>query len=232
MIVSLMRMNRAYRLLEHMFQWTALRSGLIYARNASPLAPSLTIARDPGSGGRPIARLVAKKLGYTFYDEALIKSIAQSTNKRKRIIRQIDERTRNFIEDLVHSVMNPDYISEATYLSHLARTIFAVAAQGRAVFLGRGTNFLLPREHAFHVLITAPYDIRVERAIQYEKVSRAKARAIIAKVTKDREGFVQGYFRQEHNNPEGYDLVLNTEAMSIEMAADIIVAAFKRRWRL
>lgn len=227
-------MNRVYRLLERTFRWTTLRSGLAFSQKSpSPFtaAPSLTIARDPGSGGRPIARLVAKKLGYTFYDEALIESVALSTNKRARVIRKVDERTRSFIDDFVHSIINPDYISETTYLSHLARTVLSVAAHGKAVFLGRGTNFLLPREHAFHVLITAPYEVRVERAIKHEKVTRAKARSIIAKVTKEREGFVEEYFQREHNDPTGYDLVINTDALSIEMAADMIVAAFMRRWR-
>lgn len=192
--------------------------------------PCVTIARDPGSGGRPIAQQVAEKLKLKFYDEALLDDIARETNIDPGVIAKIDEKARGAIEDLVHSIINPEYVSDVEYLKHLSRVILTVVHKQGSVLLGRGTNSIIGSEHGLHVLITAPYDIRVERAIKYEKVSRRKARSIIAKVTEEREKFVEEYFNKDYNDPNSYDLTINTANLTVDQAADIIVAAYRKKF--
>jgi hypothetical protein len=57
--------------------------------------PFITIAREPGSGGVPIANAVAQKLGFTCVDEQLIEEIARSTKLRRELIRAVDEKKSN-----------------------------------------------------------------------------------------------------------------------------------------
>lgn len=199
---------------------------------SATFVPCITIARDPGSGGRPIAQKVAASLGLKFYDEALIDEVARQTKTERGIIAKIDERARGVIEDLVHSVINPDYVSDVEYLRQLSRAMLSVVHQGGSVLLGRGSNCIISPEHGLHVLITAPYDVRVERAITHEKVSRRKARDIIAKVTDERQKFVEEYFQTDYNDPTSYDLTLNTANLDVNQAAEIIMAAYKKKFSL
>ncbi len=194
--------------------------------------PCITIARDPGSGGRVIAQEVAKKLGLKFYDEALIDDVARTSNINPDILTQIDEKARGVIEDIVHSLINPNYVSDVEYLKHLSRAMLTVVHQQGSVLLGRGSNSIIGPEHGLHVLITAPYDVRVERAIKYEKVSKRKAQNIIAKVTEERKKFVEEYFQKDYNDPSSYDLTLNTASLSVEQAVDIVVEAYKKKFSL
>ena len=39
----------------------------------------ITISREFGSGGRTIAKEVAKKLGYAYYDKELVKQLSMET---------------------------------------------------------------------------------------------------------------------------------------------------------
>ena len=39
----------------------------------------ITVSRQFGSGGRSIAKEVAKMLGYKYYDEELVKQVAEET---------------------------------------------------------------------------------------------------------------------------------------------------------
>src|SRR5688572_16844493 len=78
--------------------------------DTSFVKPFITIAREPGSGGAPIAEAVAAKLGFKFLDEEIIDGIAKSTKKRKAIIQAVDEKSRSKIEDIVHSLLNEEYI--------------------------------------------------------------------------------------------------------------------------
>ena len=47
------------------------------------IKPFITISRESGSGGKPIARSVAKKLGFTIYDKRLIEMTAKKTKRGK-----------------------------------------------------------------------------------------------------------------------------------------------------
>lgn len=192
--------------------------------------PSLTIARDPGSGGKPIAELVAKKLGFDFYDDQLVEAVAKSVKKRKKIISQVDERTRSSIEDFVHGLFNPEYVSDTTYVNHLCRVILSLIHKGNVVILGRGANFIAPKNTSLNVLVTAPREVCIERAIKYEKVSKGKAIKIINKITAERKDFVSQYFNKDYANPKYYDLIVNTEYMDIESASNLIISAFRKKF--
>jgi hypothetical protein len=47
------------------------------------------------------------------------------------------------------------------------------------VILGRGANFITPFGKGLHVNITAPYFIRVRRAMDYEGLSEQQAKEVL-----------------------------------------------------
>jgi len=61
------------------------------------LYPVISISREPGSGGKPIAKLLAKELKFTFYDKQLINLIAKDAKKEKEIIKEFDEKAKSEI---------------------------------------------------------------------------------------------------------------------------------------
>ncbi len=192
--------------------------------------PFITIAREPGSGGAPIARAVAEKLGFKCIDEQIIEEIATSTKKRKDIIRGIDERSRNAIDDMVHSLLNTEYVDDFKYVSELVRVILTYAHAGHVVIIGRGANFVTPFDKGLHVNITAPYSVRLERAMRYEGHDRKTAQTVIEKHEGQRKAFVKQYFKKDINKCNAYDLTLNTSYFSLEQARDIILEAFYRKF--
>ena len=192
--------------------------------------PFITVARDPGSGGRPIADRLAKKLGFEFYDEQFVTEIAKSAKARSEILREVDERSRSQVDDLIHNVLNPEYISERRYIKHLCKVVLHRARKGKVVLLGRGANFITPNAFGFHVRITAPYRVCVSRAVQFEGVSHKKARNIIGKITAERAAFVRQYFGKNIFNCKYYDLTLNTTYMTLDDAVETIITAFKSKF--
>ncbi|MBU0974352.1 cytidylate kinase-like family protein [Patescibacteria group bacterium] len=196
----------------------------------STSVPFITISREPGSGGAPIAHAVAKKLDFELIDKQLIEYIARSTKKRKEIIEQIDEKARTSIEDIVHSILNKEYVNDVKYTEELFRVILAHAIKGKTVILGRGGNFVTPFARGLHVSITAPYSIRVQRSIDYEGYTSSQAKEIIAKVEKERRDFVRQYLKKDSKKSNSYDLVLNTTYFSIDEASDVIIEAFYKKF--
>ncbi|MFZ5376958.1 MAG: AAA family ATPase [Patescibacteria group bacterium] len=192
--------------------------------------PFITVARDPGSGGKPIAKKVAEKLGFLYVDEQIVDQIASSTKQRKNIIRHVDEKSRNAIEDIIHSILNKEYVDENVYISELIKVILAYAHQGHVVILGRAANFICPFAKGLHVNVTASYNERLRRAMDYEGFDMKKAKQVIAKVEKERADFVNQYFKRNVRNNMAYDLTINTAYFSIDDSAQIIINAFYKKF--
>jgi len=222
-----------YQLVNKALSFFSLKSSLKLSDSEPEhdfLHPFITVAREPGSGGAPIAEAVARKLKFEFVDEQLVDAVARSTRKRRAVIEQIDEKSRNKIEDIVHSLLNAEYIDEQAYISALVRTILSYAHRGNCVILGRGSNFITPFAKGLHVSIVAPYDIRVQRAMDYEGHSESKAKRVIAEVEKERLEFVKQYFSRNLKQRNVFDLTLNSTYFTVPKARDVIVEAFKQKF--
>lgn len=220
---------KLYPALNRMFQFREVRKVLQQAvpkKSESYITPFITIAREPGSGGRPIAKLVAERLGYDFVDKQLVTDIAHSVKRRQEIIKQIDEKGRSAIQDMVHATLNPEFVNQEIYTRELFKALLAYAYKGRVVILGRGGNFVTPFAKGLHVRITAPYEVRVQRAIDYEGFDRAHAKQVIAEVEKERREFITQYIKTDARKANAYDLTLNTTYFQIDEAANVIIEAF------
>lgn len=224
---------RYYDLVNKALHWGTLREYLrekFGLTEDSFINPFITVAREPGSGGAPIAKAVAQKLGFEYVDEQIVDEIARSTKRRRAIIEEIDEKSRSRIEDIVHSLVNLEYIDEETYISELVKVILSYAHKGKCVILGRGANFITPFAKGLHVSITAPYEIRVQRAMHYEGLSEAQAKEVIGKVEGERDEFVRQYFRRSLKHRNVFDLTINTTYFNVPQSSQIICEAFKQKF--
>jgi cytidylate kinase len=194
------------------------------------IKPFITISRESGSGGRPIAQLVAKKLKYKFYNKKLINLTAREAKKRHALIASLDEKERGLIEDLVYSLLSPDYVDGETYFKHLCHVVLTVARKGNCVILGRGANFITSDYGGLHVRIEAPFLVRAGYTAQYEKLSIYEAREKIQAADKERKQFIKEHFGKEPSSANHYDLVINTTYFNIEQATEIILTAFKQKF--
>lgn len=194
------------------------------------IRPFITVSRESGSGGKHIAKAVAKKLKFKVYDKKLIELTAKKAKKRKALIESLDEKDRGFVEDLVHSLLNPDYVSEETYLKNLCEVILTIARKGNCVIIGRGANFIASQYGGLHVRIAAPFLVRAGYISQFEKYTIYEARERMKLMDKERKEFIQQSFGKDPSNANYYDLVINTTYFNIEQARDIVIEAFKKKF--
>jgi len=192
--------------------------------------PFITIAREPGSGGAPIAKSVAEKLGFELVDKQILEAIAKSIQKRTAIVKEIDEKSRNSIEDIIHSVLNLEYVDDSKYIAELGRVVASYASKGNVVILGRGSHLLTPMAKGLHVSITAPKHVRIRRAMEHEGFDLQKAREVIDRVEESRNQFIKQYFTSDAKRRNVYDLTINTSFFSVLEARDIIIEAFKQKF--
>ncbi len=184
--------------------------------------PVVTISRQPGSKGRKIASLLAKKLGFDFISGIIIDQVAKDADVRSVVVKTFDEQPRSFINDLFSMLEVKYHFTSDEYSEHLVKMITALGKVGNAVILGRGSNFILSGPKLFRVRIVAPLDSRIKNVIEKYGVSEDEAKNQMEMVENNRFEFVDRYFQKDIADPINYDLLINTEKIDAEKGAEII----------
>jgi cytidylate kinase len=180
----------------------------------------ITLSELLGTNGEQIAREVAKLLDYSFYGEEELLKAADGMGFL-RDVREIDEKGPPLLER---------FFSEKpkVYLDRLQSVIFEVAKKGDAVFFGKGSQLLLNSFGcALHVLVTGSMEKRIEQIMREKGVGKEIAEKIIERSDHDKKGFFRFAYHEDWLNPHLYDLILNTDKLSIESAATMVVDAAK-----
>jgi cytidylate kinase len=175
----------------------------------------ITFTRKMGTGGSEIARRVASQLEYNFFDTAAIEIAAREMGVLEGA-KDASEKAPSFFARFFSK--EPEI-----HLDRLNSVIYELASRGNAVFLGRGSHVLLRTlKCALHVRVTASEKTRLQnlvtRGFQEELALKA-----IHRSDREREAFTKFAFGVDWNNTELYDIVLNMDNMTIDLAIDIIL---------
>lgn len=187
--------------------------------------PVVTISREPGSGGRIIAANLAEKLDFDVFHQEVLHQMAKSAKVGSRLLETLDEKGLNLLEEAISAVVHEHHLWPDEYLKHLMKIIGVIGEHGRAVVVGRGANFILPRDRCFRVRVIAAMAIRVERMCKQFDLSRDEAKRRLIRTESDRRAFIRKYFNAEISDPLNYDMVINTDHMNISAAVETIRCA-------
>jgi cytidylate kinase len=185
----------------------------------------ITISREAGANGSEIAAMVGRKLGWEVLDKNLLDQVADRFQLSKPMLELVDETDSNWAYDMVGVFLDPKIIPHEKYLAHLSRVIRAAAQRGNVVLVGRGAQFLLPRDNGLAVRVVASMKYRVARIVQQLNFDEAKARQYLHEVDHGRKEFVEKFFHRDITDPRLYDLVLYVDHLGPTMVADLIVEA-------
>ena len=193
--------------------------------NASPL-PVVTVSREFGARGAAVAKLVAERLKFSFWNRELLDAIAAHAHVDPSAMARFDEHHPSALAETVSGLIpGPARVSQLDYARELTIVVRDLVARGGAVLVGRGLNFMVDRARALRVRVVCPLEQRILELAERERISAAAARASIAEADRDRRAFVRDLYGKDIDDPSGYDLWVNTGTMSLEAAADIIAAA-------
>ena len=211
---------------EQVKRWEVMRAQKIEKEESLPV---ITVSREPGSGGRIAAKKIAEQLGLDLFHGEIIQEIAESADTSARILETLDEKGLSVLDDWISTLVNRRHLWPDQYLKHLMRVIGTIGKHGQAVIVGRGANFILPREAGFRVRIVAPLDTRVQNVAREFGVSSEEARRRVLRTESERRAFVRKYFNADITDPVNYDLVINTGTLSIDAAVEAITGGLGGR---
>jgi cytidylate kinase len=182
---------------------------------------AITISRQLGSQGDAIAHAVAHSLGYRVVYRQLINQAAQRAGAPEMALAVLD------VLGLLD--LHPSAQEAQAYQQALRQVLAEWAAQGQVVILGRaGCVLLKERPDVLHVRIVAPFYQRIEQIAQHQAISQQAAQAQVEASDQARRAYVQQYHQVDWDDPQLYDLILNTGRLTVDSAATLICLAHGR----
>jgi cytidylate kinase len=187
---------------------------------------AVCISRTMGAGGEEIGGRVANRLGFDYVDEDIVTRAAQrggvssedvaDAERRKSVLRRLltELGTGGGAETYgLAPVAGGDLPDDMRAL--IREAIEEVAARGNVVIVAHAASFALAgREDVLRVLVTASPETRASRYGGSIKDSDSA-----------RADYLRRFYGVDHELPTHYDLVVNTDGVSVERAAELIVLA-------
>ena len=206
---------------------------------------AVTISRTLAAGGEEIGRLVAQELDFRYIDDEIViraataanvprGAVAEVENLRPMIARILETMdtgkgdTTSSAEDTAALPLDsvPLLDNASRYVGLIEQVIRETAAEGQVVIVAHGASIpLADLDHVLRVLVTAPTGVRAERHMRAAGLDQRRAKKAVEDSDRERKEFLRRFYRLRGELPTHYDLVLNTDRLTIPQVAKLIVSA-------
>jgi cytidylate kinase len=193
----------------------------------------ITISREFGSGGRQIGERLAKELGVTFFDKALIHlAVAKSGLDPATIEKAEEEAASKFLFNLAiggyvsagifSQVSVP--LSDQVFFAQ-SKVIEEVSRQEDCVIIGRCANYIL-RDHPgrLRVFIYGEAKDKLRRIVEEYGIPAEEAEAKMTRVDKGRANYYEHYTDEAWGSTKTCDIAINSSFCGVDGAVKTIKA--------
>ena len=190
----------------------------------------ITISREFGSGGRTIAKMVAERLDYTYYDKALVERIAKESGYSQEFIERRGEdatSTSSFLFNLSRTGSGgydgvPGISDKLYVIQH--NLIKKLPEEGPCVIVGRCSDYILKDSmDSLHVFIYADAQFKADRIVRLYGEREDVPEKRLEEKDKKRKVYYKNYTGRIWGMSNNYDISLNSGKLGIENCVDIIV---------
>lgn len=200
----------------------------------------INVGRQLGSGGRVIAKMLAKDFGCNMYDRELLNLAAKESGFSEKFFEQNDER-KGLFRSLFH--LHTPYVSDTCFYSNKfsqeslfkfqSDAIRKAAEEGSCVFVGRCADYVLRDfENKIDIFITADIDERIQQISKRLNCDRSEASKYISSGESSRASYYNYYTGKKWGDSASYDLCVNSTVLGLEETEKYIKEFIKRRFNL
>ncbi len=194
----------------------------------------ITVSREAYCGGDELAKSLADKLGFKFYDRELISLASEKSGIHEEHFESIEKKPTNSI---LYSVVMGMYTSRGAYVrlddvltddkiyKIQADIIREMAEHGNCVFVGRCSDYILRNNpKCVNIFLHGNEQDRINRVVKEQNVSEAEARKIVSRADKKRRSYYNYYTNREWGEVSNYDITINLSSVTEDKAVDLVIA--------
>ncbi len=190
----------------------------------------ITITRQFGSLGRPIARLMSRLLDIEYYDRDILEMASKELNQSTTELNAFDERSYRRMKYPLglgdHDMQNKLFATQKCIISELA------LKEQSCIIVGRCSDFILKDyPNLLNVYIYAPYEARLENCINILGISPQEAPKMIKDVDKARSNFHKYYTNEPIDTTHNRHLLIDSSLLGAEKTAEMLADIARYRFQ-
>jgi Cytidylate kinase-like family len=198
----------------------------------------ICISHATGGEGERVGRLVAERLGFRYLDEEIVAAVAEREELDPEVVADVERRkslVARFLESLADAgaaeayggvVAGPVPVAAGDDLRTVINAVVRETAnQGDVVIASHAASIALAGETGvLRVLVTASPETRARR-LAATGMSEAEAEKAVSSADAARADYLRRFHRVREELPTHYDLVVNTDVLSPDDAAVLVLRA-------
>ena len=195
----------------------------------------ITITRQFGSMGRPIAKRMAEMLGIEYYDRDLVDQAAEKLNLPVSVINEVEEKANSLAKNPFFRMASPlgsgTTTTQDKNFEAQQNIIKFLAEKETCIIVGRCADFTLSEmENAIHIYIYASYEARLEHCIKDLGMEETEARRMMAAVDKARESYHVNFTGYTPDDKSHKDILIDSSLLGVEGTAEYLVELVKKKF--
>lgn len=194
---------------------------------------AITITRQFGSLGRPIAKRMAEILGIKYYDRDIVDQTAQKMKLSVKEVSNAEETASSGFFRMKFPLGNTRSEIQDNVFRTQSQIIRDLADKQNAIFVGRCSDYVL-RKHAdcLNIFIYSSYENRYQNCVDTLLMSPNTARKMIRDVDGARERYHLNYTGRRPEDPLNKDILINSNTLGVQGTAEFLCSLARRRFDL
>jgi hypothetical protein len=199
------------------------------------------ISATEGADAEEIASLVAGRLGFRLVGEEVVARAAAAADVQPHVVADVEQR-RSLVRRVLKEIPAAGTAGyglvggaplpaagepgDADLRGLIRSAIEEIAQQGDAVIVAHAASLALDdKPHALRVFVTASPRTRAERIAAARDCGEKEARKLVTLGDAERADYRKRFYDARSEGPADYDLIVNTDRLPAEQAAELIVRA-------
>ena len=192
----------------------------------------ITIARQYGSGGKTVGRMLSEDLGIHFYNREILRLASDASGISEEIFGANDEVIKKSILQRIAKKINigdvlppdsDDFLSTTNLFNYQAKVIRQLAETESCVIVGRCADYILrDKADCLKVFIHASMEYRADRIVrEYGERAETPEQRLKDK-DKRRAAYHRFYTDMKWGHSQNYHITLDSGVLGIDKCGDII----------
>ena len=197
----------------------------------------ITIARQYGSGGKTVGKMVAEELGIPFYSRDILRLASEDSGINEKLFAEADEKlkkttlfkiSKSVYEGELIPPDSDDFVSTRNLFNYQAKVIKKLAETESCVIIGRCANMILKDyPNVLRVFVYGDWDFRICEASKKLSGSTKDIEKFMHKDDKRKEDLSKRFMGVDWADMTKYNLCLDNGTLGYEKCIEEIESALE-----
>jgi len=197
----------------------------------------ITITRQFGSMGRPLAKQIADRLGFSYYDRDIIEKAASQMGMPVLKFEEFSDKKLSAFDKMIYPLGLGNGVLQANVFETEKNIICGMAEEGNCVIVGRCSDFILHEagytaEDMLNIFFYAPYEQRKYNSMNSLGLDNSQAVDYLDKVDDARERYYKQHSFEQFTSIKYRNLMMDTSVMDESDLIDTICDIAARKFKL